>query len=143
MRLFAANHSTKFSAAPSPPSERGGARGAIEEADSSSGALLALQFGGLLHGAVLVEQLQHFVLVVEHLHHGVPGLGDLVHHQLAALHVTLGTETTTVSWGGTTPRGREGSFWDVLAGLVNLILKLLLALFPVVKTVGSAGATFA
>lgn len=49
----------------------------------------ALQFGGLLDCAVLVEQLQNLLLVVEHFHHGVSGLGHLVHHQFTALHVTL------------------------------------------------------
>lgn len=54
--------------------------------------LFTLQFGGLLDGAVFVEQLQHFLLMVEHFHHGVSGLGHLVHHQLTALHVTLWTK---------------------------------------------------
>ncbi len=51
-----------------------------------------LQFGGLFDGTVLVEQFQHFLLVVEHFHHGVSGLCHLVHHQLTALHVTLRTD---------------------------------------------------
>lgn len=56
-----------------------------------------LQFGGLLDGTVLVEQLQHFILVVEHFHHGVSGLRHLVHHQLTALHVTLRTDELITS----------------------------------------------
>lgn len=58
----------------------------------ASRSLLALQLGRLLDGAVLVEQLQHLVLVVQDLHHSVPGLRHLVHHQLAALHVALRTK---------------------------------------------------
>lgn len=57
----------------------------------SLGPLLALELGALLGGAVLVEQLQHALLMVQHLHHGVSCLRHLVHHQLAALHVTLAT----------------------------------------------------
>jgi len=72
--------------------------GAVDRGEGPSLCpLFALQFGGLLDGDVLIEQLQHFLLVVEDLHHGVSGLGDLVHHQLAALHVTLGTSAHTSS----------------------------------------------
>ena len=64
--------------------------GRSEERKLFLGLVLALQLGRLLGSAVLVEQLHDPLLVVQDLHHGVAGLGDLIHHQLAALHVTLG-----------------------------------------------------
>lgn len=86
--MYAANHSTKIKAAPSPlqaGARGGGGRGR----QSPSRPFFPLQLGRLLDGAVLVQQLQHLVLVVQHFHHGVSGLCHLVHHQLTPLHVTL------------------------------------------------------
>jgi len=99
MRLYAANHSTKIQSSSITPSER--LPGGVVRQMGNSGLcpFFTLQFGGLLDGAVLVEQLQHFLFVVEHFHHGVSGFSHLVHHQLTALHVTLRTneQITTVA----------------------------------------------
>lgn len=83
----------EFRAATSPLSEGEGQwqlHGRVPRASLCS--FFALEFGGLLDGPVLVQQLQHLLLVVEHLHHGVSGLRYLVHHQLTALHVALRTQ---------------------------------------------------
>lgn len=95
MRLYVANHSTEISSSSVAPPQGGESGGGRRKRRPGSRPFFALQFGRLLDGAVLVEQLQHFLLVVEHFHHGVSGLGHLVHHQLAALHVTLTTQTNT------------------------------------------------
>lgn len=43
----------------------------------------------LLGAAVLVEEFEDSLSVVQDLHHGLASLCDLIHHQLTALHVTL------------------------------------------------------
>ncbi|KAG9343475.1 hypothetical protein JZ751_013641 [Albula glossodonta] len=45
-----------------------------------------IKLGHFLGPTVLVEQLHDPLLVVQNLHHGITGLGDLIHHQLTALH---------------------------------------------------------
>lgn len=57
--------------------------------------VFTLQLVELLVGAVLVDELHDSLSVVQHLHHGLPSLCDLIHHQFTALHVPLHTNTHT------------------------------------------------
>lgn len=86
-----------------------------DSGDVWSCSLFTLQFRGLFNGTVLVEQLQHFLFVFENFHHGVSGLGHLVHHKLTALHVTLRTNTQT--------HNQKRSYWRKSAGWVEHCLE--------------------